>query len=145
LTPSKEALDIASRAHQSSPGPWLFYAPDTHGNQPGKFRKLRIWTALRQVLKAVNIDHGTVHTFRHCFCAYLANNCPQVTPFQVMKFMGHSSLDIVMTYFHAGPQDLVSAMATVDFSKMTSAESKGTSEVSANNVKGGADATKITS
>jgi hypothetical protein len=39
-----------------------------------------------------------------------------------MKFMGHSNLDIVMQYFHAGTQDLVSAMTTADFSKMIGGE-----------------------
>ena len=92
----------------------------------------RLWKALKVVLKAAGITHGTIHTFRHCFCSYLANQ--NVSPFLVMKFMGHSSLDIVMTYYHAATPDLLSGMASVDFTSMLGEMKDKTNEVSANRV-----------
>ena len=62
-----------------------------------------------------------------------------------MKFMGHSSLDIVMTYYHAGTQDLLAGMASVDFGRMLTEEPKQTSEVSTNQLTSGANAANVTS
>lgn len=118
-----EAREIAQAAMRSSTGPWLFGARETRGSRPGQFRKARIWRALKAVLKANSIDHGTVHTFRHCYCSFLANH--NVSPFIVMKYMGHSSLDIVMTYYHAATDDLLSGMASLDFGLMLKPDTRG--------------------
>jgi len=111
-----EAAKIVRNLLSSNDSPWLFVAPDTWGSRPGQFKKGRIWHGLKNVLKRTGIDHGTVHTFRHAFCSFLANQ--GVSPFLVMKFMGHSSLDIVMTYYSAATSDLLAGMVGVDFTLM---------------------------
>jgi site-specific recombinase XerD len=109
------AFELAKKASDASPGPWLFHASDTRGSQPGRWRVQRIWRMLKEVMKQAGIEKGTVHTFRHVFCSFLANHCPGVTPFQVMKLMGHSSMDIVLTYYHIRREDLRSAVSQIDF------------------------------
>lgn len=126
----REAQEIAKQHLAANNAPWLFVAPDTWGKRPGQFKKGRIWTALKQVPRKAGITHGTVHTFRHCFCSFLANQ--NVSPFLVMKFMGHSSLDIVMTYYHAATQDLLSGISSVSFDRMLEGKATKTSEVSVN-------------
>ena len=49
-----------------------------------------------------------------------------------MKFMGHSSLDIVMQYYHAGTDDLLTGMAGIDFGKMLIGGNNKSSKVSGN-------------
>lgn len=123
-----QALEIAKRRLKESHGPWLFHAPNTIGPRPGQFTKQRILKNLKVILKAQGIGHGTVHTFRHCFCSFLAN--AGVSPFLVMKFMGHASLDIVMTYYHAGHDDLLAGMAAVDLGKMLGESAQRTPQTS---------------
>jgi integrase len=125
-----EAQAIARRCLTANESPWLFVAEDTWGNRPGQFKKGRIWKALKAVLRTCAIPHGTVHTFRHCFCSFLANQ--NVSPFLVMKFMGHSSLDIVMTYYHAATDDLLAGITSVPFERMLKIHEMKSSELSAN-------------
>jgi len=111
-----EAAEIVRRAMASSPGPWVFHAPDTSRKRPGHFTTNRIWKQLKKALAASGITHGCVHTFRHNYCSFLANK--GVSPFLVMKYLGHTSLDIVMTYYHAGRDELLAGIAGVDFAEM---------------------------
>lgn len=107
---------IARRAFASSPGPWLFHACDTRSKQPGQYRPGRILLHLKTLLRRLGINHGKVHTFRHNYCSFLANK--GVSPFIVMKYMGHGSLDIVMLYYHASDDDLLAGLVGVDFGEM---------------------------
>jgi len=114
-----QAMEIARKAWQSSPGPWLFYAPDTTGKQHGHWQSQRLWKLLKKAMREAKVTKGTIHTFRHVFCSFLANHAKEkVTPFQVMKLMGQRSLDIVLMYFHASDQELCAAVAGVDFGTM---------------------------
>jgi integrase len=72
LTP--RAVEIVKKALETSPGPWLFWALGTLGEQGGKWRSQRLGAKLHARLKACGIDHGTLHVFRHSFCSFLANN-----------------------------------------------------------------------
>jgi hypothetical protein len=38
-----------------------------------------------------------------------------VSPFKVMKIVGHSSLDIILTYYHVSEDELLVAVDGVDF------------------------------
>jgi site-specific recombinase XerD len=127
------AFELAKKAFDASPGPWLFHAPDTRGSQPGRWRVHRIWRMLKDVMKQAGIENGTVHTFRHVFCSYLANHCAGVTPFQVMKLMGHSSMDIVLTYYHVRRDDLRSAVSQIDFKQPLKSAKEATNSKSAEN------------
>jgi integrase len=138
-----EAAEIARRHLAQANGPWLFHASDTWGSRPGQFKNGRIWRALKNVLKKLGINHGTVHTFRHCFCSYLANQ--HISPYLVKEFMGHLKLDTVLAYYQAGANDLLTGMALVSFGQMLAdAESKESSQVLANRDKAGPGRTNTT-
>jgi integrase len=111
-----DALAVARRAGAASPGPWLFHAPGTRGTQPGRWRKNRLWQAVKAAMRAGGVARGTTHTFRHAFCSFLARR--GVSPFAIMKVMGHDSLEIVLQYCHTTERDLLEAIAPVPFGAM---------------------------
>jgi integrase len=114
-----EALAVAKKAFSQSPGPWLFYAPDTGRKRQGHWQSQRLWRLLKKAMREAKVTKGTIHTFRHVFCSFLANRAKdKVAPFQVMKLMGHGSMDIVLMYYHAGDQELSAAISGVDFGTM---------------------------
>lgn len=115
-----EALAIAARASSASASPWLFHAPGTQGDQPGRWRKNRLWSAVKAAMRAGGVARGTTHTFRHAFCSFLARR-GGVSPFAIMKVMGHDSLEIVLQYCHTTEQDLLDAIAAVPFGEMLGA------------------------
>jgi site-specific recombinase XerD len=116
---SREALAIARKAAEASPGPWLFYAPGTGRKRPGHWHLARVWRVLKAAMRSAGVTKGTVHTFRHVFCSFLANNrASGITPFQVMRVMGHSSMDIVLQYFHVSDKEMADAMGSLSFAAM---------------------------
>jgi len=52
----------------------------------------------------------------------MANN--KVSPFKVMKIMGHGSLEIVLLYYHVSDDELHMALDEVDFDKLLVAETQ---------------------
>ncbi len=72
---------------------------------------------LRRAKKAAGVKRGTLHSFRHFFVSTMAN--ANVSPFKVMKIVGHRSLDIILTYYHASEGELLGA---VDFARVLTKE-----------------------
>jgi integrase len=118
-----EAVEIARRAAATSQGPWLFYAPNTRRRQLGHYTPHRIWTSVKSAMKRAGLTRGTTHTFRHVFCSFLANN--NVPPLQVMKIMGHQSLDIILAYYHVTDDQLRDAVKGLSFAAMLVTNEKG--------------------
>lgn len=116
------AAEIARRAITSSPGPWLFWSDNTRGSQPGHLTSQVVWRALKRTMTAASVTRGTVHTFRHFFCSFAANN--RIPPFQVMKILGHGSLDIVLLYYHVTDDELFNAVNGLPFDELL-AKSEG--------------------
>ena len=54
-----------------------------------------------------------MHSFRHHFVSAMAN--ANVSPFKLMKIVGHSSLDIILTCYHVSEDELLGAVDGVDF------------------------------
>jgi integrase len=111
------AVEIGRRALAASPGPWLFWSPKARGKQQGHYRTEAIWWALQRIKARAGIRRGTVHTTRHFFCAFAAN--AGVSPFKVMKILGHGSLDIVLRYYHIADAELLAALDAVPFDKLS--------------------------
>lgn len=67
--------------------------PESHGHKlcPGAFRAARIAAGIikRQV---------PVHTLRHCYATHLLED--GVNPRIVQRYMGHSTLETTMVFFH---------------------------------------------
>ena len=61
----------------------------------------RIWEShildrLRKILDVLKIE-GHLHTFRHFFISHCANH--GVPPFQLIKWVGHADVGMVMNYY----------------------------------------------
>jgi integrase len=117
-----QAAEIVRVAMSESLGPWVFWSANTRGDQPGRTRPSVIWRALKKTMKVARIDRGTTHTFRHVFCSFAANN--NIPAFQVMKILGHGSLDIVLIYYHADDDELHRAVNDVPFDNLLNSNEK---------------------
>ena len=51
---------------------------------------------LKELLRKLKLD-GHLHTFRHFFISYCANS--GVPPFQLIKWVGHADVGMVMNYY----------------------------------------------
>jgi site-specific recombinase XerD len=104
---------IARRAYDASPGPWLFWTPTATGPQKGRYAVDALWRALQRIKKKAGVTRGTTHTFRHVFCSAAANS--GVPAFQVMKILGHESMDIVLIYYHDHEDSMLSVADQLNF------------------------------
>jgi integrase len=110
------AVRVARLAFAASAGPWLFWAKNTRSDQPGHHSPARLRLAVKRAMATAGVKKGTSHTFRHAFCSFMANS--NVPPLIVMKIMGHSSLDIILTYYHLSDQEMLGALNARSFSAM---------------------------
>jgi integrase len=110
---SAPALAVAKEMLARSGGRWLFAAPPAPGVVDDRLRASRLWAQLKKAKKAAGVTRGTLHAFRHHFVSTMAN--ANVSPFKVMKIVGHRSLDIILTYYHVSEDELLRAVDSVDF------------------------------
>lgn len=116
------AAEIIRAAIAASPGPWVFWSTTTRSNQPGHMKAAVMWRALKRTMKAADLPRGTLHTFRHVFCSFAANN--NIPAFQVMKILGHGSLEIVLIYYHVDDDELFRSVNDVQFDNLLKIEIK---------------------
>lgn len=121
-----QALTIVQEALTRACGPWLF------GTADGKrydypFLAKQLGQAKQ---KAGVTKQGKFHGFRHAFCSYLAN--AGVPPFQVMTLMGHTSLDIVLMYYHTSTDQLAGALESANLDGMVTAGVAGNAKEAKN-------------
>jgi integrase len=69
--------------------------------------------SLKRTLKRLGIADGNLHSFRRFFISFSANH--GVEPFQLMRWVGHSDLSTVLTYYRLGESESLRAMASVPF------------------------------
>ena len=119
---SAPALAIAQKMLAASKSRWLFEAPPAPGVVDKRLRAGRLWAQLKKAKKAAGVKRGTLHSFRHFFVSTMAN--ANVSPFKVMKIVGHSSLDIILTYYHVSEEELLGAVDGVDFAAVLGETSK---------------------
>ena len=118
---SAPALAIAEKMQAASKSRWLFEAPPAAGVVDKRLRASRLGE-LKKAKTAANVKQGTLHSFRHFFVSTMAN--ANVSPFKVMKIVGHSSLDIILTYCHVSEEELLGAVDGVDFAAVLGETSK---------------------
>jgi len=132
---SQPALAIAERMHATSTSRWLFTAPPAPGVKDARLHASRLWAQLKKAKKLAGVSRGTVHGFRHFFVSTMAN--ANVSPFKVMKIVGHKSLDIILTYYHVSSEELLSAVDGVNFAITASSSSLATGPANAAGAKTG--------
>lgn len=115
-----EAVQIARRALEFSPGPWLFWSPNARSRQTGHYLSGPIIRALNRAKKKAGIGKGTVHTFRHWFCSFAANN--GVPPTKLMRILGHESLEITLRYYHLAEGELLDTLNGLPFEQLLAKE-----------------------
>jgi len=123
---SVPALAIAQTMLTATKGRWLFAAPLAPHVVDDRLRASRLWASLKRAKKAAGVKRGTVHSFRHFFVSMMAN--ANVSPFKVMKIVGHSSLDIILTYYHVSEEELVGAVDGVNFEAVLSGNCRESGE-----------------
>lgn len=66
-----------------------------------------------QARKAAGITKGKgIHTLRHCFATHLLEQGVDV--YLIQKFLGHSTINTTMVYFHVRPDRLLSIQSPLD-------------------------------
>jgi integrase len=112
-----EAAAIAERAMRTSPGPWVFWSARSRPPRRGQYGSGPLLAALHKAKPRAGIERGTVHTFRHVFCAFAANR--RISP--VMKILGHGSLKIILRYYHLELDELFDCVHDLPFSEFLNA------------------------
>ncbi len=110
---SAAALAITQKMLSASSGCWLFASPPAPSVADDRLRAGRPWAQLKKAEKAAGVKRGTLHSFRHFFVSTMAN--ANVSPFKIMKIVGHNSLDIILTYYHVDEAELLGAVEGVNF------------------------------
>ena len=72
-----------------------------------------VLASLKGVLKRLKITAGNMHAFRRFFISYCANN--GVPPFQVMAWVGHADVSMVLRYYHLDDSESRRAMVGEPF------------------------------
>ncbi len=137
---SPPALAIARKMLAASRGRWLFAAPAGAGVVNDRLRASRLYTQLQRAKQAAGVKRGTLHSFRHFFISTMANG--NASPFKLMKIVGHSSLDIILTYYHVGDDELLQAVDSVNFDSV-SCDSVSCDSVSCDSVRKRAENTVV--
>lgn len=68
---------------------------------------------LKSVLRRLGIPAGSLHSFRHFFISFCANN--GIEPFKVMQWVGHSDLQIILRYYNLNDDESARSIVRVPF------------------------------
>ena len=93
-----------SRKHR-----WVFTAEPSKKYPQGGHRISKVHTLekLKKLLGKLGLE-GHLHAFRHFFASHCANN--GVPPFQLVKWLGHADVSMVMHYYELHDEESVWAM-----------------------------------
>jgi len=90
------------------PGEWLFFGRDRSKPMPiGSAQKI-----FYLVRNRAGIDHGGIHTLRHCFATHMLEAGANI--FEIKRMMGHSALKTTAGYIHISKEHLMSVESPLD-------------------------------
>lgn len=113
------AVDIiAKQLAMPCKHPWLFEAPDSRGEQQGKWTYSPLLRRLHQRLKAIGHHETGLHVMRHTGATFLANQ-PGMPLAQLQKFLGHHDIKETMRYLHPNVEDISKSLDDIDYGKLT--------------------------
>jgi integrase len=113
--------DRALEALRNLPHLGRWVVQQQHANGSRQVTERKALKALQKVLKQAGIQEGKLHTFRHFFISYCANQ--GVPPPMVMKWVGQRDLAVIMEYYHLTNEESHRAMSSLSFG--ASASPKG--------------------
>ena len=90
------------------PGEWLFFGRDRSKSMPiGSAQKI-----FYLIRNRAGIDHGGIHTLRHCFATHLLEAGADI--FELKRMMGHSAIKTTSGYIHISREHLQSVRSPLD-------------------------------
>ena len=90
------------------PQQWLFFGRDRAKPMPvGSAQKI-----FYLVRNRVGIDHGGIHTLRHCFATHMLEAGADL--FELKRMMGHSAIKTTSGYIHISTEHLMSIPSPLD-------------------------------
>lgn len=101
-------------------GRWVFVGPPCAKYPEGgqQVAERRALAALKRAAKKAGVPENKrkLHTFRHFFASFCANNGVEMA--KLMRWLGHSSIEMVMRYYSLGEDESRQAMVAVPFDGM---------------------------
>ncbi|HUW31647.1 MAG TPA: site-specific integrase, partial [Planctomycetota bacterium] len=100
----RKTLERLPRNHR-----WVFAAGKSlkYPNGGHQINPRHVLERLKAVLLQLGLK-GHLHTFRHFFTSHCANN--GVPPFQLIKWLGHADVGMVMHYYDLHDEESLSTM-----------------------------------
>ncbi len=90
------------------PGEWLFFGRDKTKPMPiGSAQKI-----FYLVRNRAGIDHGSIHTLRHCFATHMLEAGADI--YELKRMMGHSAIKTTSGYIHLSTEHLMSIPSPLD-------------------------------
>lgn len=90
------------------PVEWLFFGRDRNKPMPiGSAQKI-----FYLVRNRAGIDHGGIHTLRHCFATHTLEAGADI--FEIKRMMGHSAIKTTSGYIHISKEHLQSVRSPLD-------------------------------
>ena len=92
---------------------WVFWRRRTAGGTSvvDQIDERRVLKELKAVARELHIEGATVHGFRHFFITFTADL--GVQPLQLMEWVGHHDLSVILTYYHLSDEESQKAMTSI--------------------------------
>ena len=106
--PQRLLTELRSYYRYFHPGEWLFFGRDRSKSMPiGSAQKI-----FYLIRNRAGIDHGGIHTLRHCFATHLLEAGADI--FELKRMMGHSAIKTTSGYIHISREHLQSVPSPLD-------------------------------
>lgn len=108
LLPNRLLDELRGYYRYFHPGEWLFFGRDRAKPMPvGSAQKI-----FYLIRNRAGIDHGGIHTLRHCFATHLLEAGADI--FELKRMMGHSAIKTTSGYIHISKEHLQSVASPLD-------------------------------
>ena len=108
LLPNRLLDELRGYYRYFHPGEWLFFGRDRAKPMPvGSAQKI-----FYLIRNRAGIDHGGIHTLRHCFATHLLEAGADI--FELKRMMGHSAIKTTSGYIHISKEHLQSVRSPLD-------------------------------
>lgn len=108
VLPERLLHELRSYYHCFHPGEWLFFGRDRAKPMPvGSAQKI-----FYLVRNRAGIDHGGIHTLRHCFATHMLEAGADI--YELKRMMGHSAIKTTSGYIHISKEHLQSVRSPLD-------------------------------
>lgn len=108
ILPQRLLKELRQYYRDFQPQKWLFFGRDRAKPMPiGSAQKI-----FYQARNRAGIDHGGIHTLRHCFATHLLEAGSDI--YELKRMMGHSALKTTAGYIHISKEHLMSIPSPLD-------------------------------